>query len=287
MLLNYVPALIWAKRLDEADAAAARLGSTEPTAPWAAAVTSWFHGLVCEARGDRPGALAHLTSALTSDLELPLYRAHLLADHARLARLLGRADADGSLRQAEAIYEQLGAMPYLERVRAIRSTPANPVGLAAGSLAGGVALTEREQDVLTLLVSGMSYAPNLARAVHYPEHRRLSPRQHLRQGRGDLAACAQRDGSPEPAAVRHQPACDLIGPLPVIFIKCAVADRLSMLATTGALVDEPNRYAWIPTAPGDCKVALESVTLICAVAVAGSAVPVAQTLPLIDVVPNH
>lgn len=161
VLLNYAPALIWAKRLDEAEAAATRLAAMEPTAAWAAAVASWFRGLVAEARGDGPGALSRLKTALAGDLELPLYRAHLLADHARLARLLGRAEADRSLAQAEAIYSQLGAVPYLSRVQAIRSTPTGPMRPAAttaGSLPGGVTLTEREQDVLTLLVNGMSYA---------------------------------------------------------------------------------------------------------------------------------
>jgi DNA-binding CsgD family transcriptional regulator len=138
-----------------AEQAAGRFTQVDLLAPWAGAASSWFRGLVCEARGDGAGALTHLSAAVAADLDLPLYRAHLLADHARLAHLLSRPNADSSLRQAEEIYDRLGALPYLQRVRAIRSAPVDgPVP----TLAGGVSLTEREQDVLTLLVTGMSYA---------------------------------------------------------------------------------------------------------------------------------
>ncbi len=157
MLLNYVPALIWAGRLDEADAGTARLMQIHPTAPWASAVSCWYRGLSCEARGDRSGALTHVLAALDADLDLPLYRAHLLACHARLAGSLGRPGADDSLSQAEAIYARLGASPYLQPARALRSAPAE-TAKPAETLPGGAELTEREQDVLTLLMAGMSYA---------------------------------------------------------------------------------------------------------------------------------
>lgn len=155
LLLTYIPALIWAKRLDEAHAAIGRLTRAEPAADWAPAVASWFRGLIHEARGEGPQALTALTAAVAMDLDLPLYRAHLLADHARLARLLGQhREAGDSLRQAESIYDRLGAAPFVERIRVILSEPAPPVQ----ALAGGVVLTDREHDVLTLLLSGMSYA---------------------------------------------------------------------------------------------------------------------------------
>ncbi len=157
LLLNYVPALLWAKRVDDADAAVARLAQIVPAAPWTPAAVSWFRGLIAEARGNGRAALTHLTSALAADFDLPFYRAHLLTDHARLAFLLGSPAADVSLRRAEEIYDELGAVPYRERIRAIRSESAAPTA-PAPTLAGGVALTEREQDVLTLLVTGMSYA---------------------------------------------------------------------------------------------------------------------------------
>ncbi len=44
VLLNYLPALIWAKRLDEADAAAGQFSHEELLAPWAGAASSWFRG---------------------------------------------------------------------------------------------------------------------------------------------------------------------------------------------------------------------------------------------------
>ncbi len=154
VLLNYVPALVWAGRLDEADLAASRLLAIKPSAPWFGTVAQWYAGLIWRARGDRPRALAELTAAVQGPLGMPLYRAHLLADHGTLARTMGRPDAATSLRQAEDIYTRLRALPYLERVRAL------PVEETAApeSLPGGVTLTDREHDVLVLLMSGMSYA---------------------------------------------------------------------------------------------------------------------------------
>ena len=154
VLLNYVPALVAAGRLAEAEAATVRLGQVEPAASWAAAVGHWYRGLILAARGNPTQALTELDRALAGELDLPLYRAHLLVDHAELAGRVGRAQPQTSLRRAEEIYDRLGAVPYLRRVRARLSTAATPVE----RLPGGVTLTEREQDVLTLLVAGMSYA---------------------------------------------------------------------------------------------------------------------------------
>ncbi len=155
LMLIYVPALVWAGRLNEADIQTARLETLRPAAPWAGAVGSWFRGLVCEARGDATAALEHLDAAVSADLELPLYLAHALVDRARVAAALGLA-RDESLRQADEIYARLGAAPYLERLRTMRTDPAVPPSISA--LPGGVTLTERENDVLTLLLTGMSYA---------------------------------------------------------------------------------------------------------------------------------
>jgi DNA-binding CsgD family transcriptional regulator len=150
-LLNYIPALLWAGRLDDAAAAVSFLAHIKPAAPWSSTVAHWYGGLVRAARGDVRAAFDELGSALAGPLGLPLYRAHLLLDHAELARRLDRPGAESSLRQAQEIYDRLGAAPYLERVHRLLATPVE-------RLPGGVALTEREHDVLTLIVAGMSYA---------------------------------------------------------------------------------------------------------------------------------
>jgi DNA-binding NarL/FixJ family response regulator len=78
-----------------------------------------------------------------------------LVDHARIAHVLGDpASAGDSLAKATEIYTQLGAPAYVDRIDLARQ--------ASGRIAPGrnpvVMLTEWEQDVLTLIASGMSYA---------------------------------------------------------------------------------------------------------------------------------
>jgi DNA-binding CsgD family transcriptional regulator len=84
---------------------------------------------------------------------IPLYCAHVHADHARIAHLVQGADsARRSLDVATGIYRSLEAHSYLNRVLAVgrRPTVAPP--------AARIQLSDRERDVLALVVSGMSYA---------------------------------------------------------------------------------------------------------------------------------
>jgi len=86
----------------------------------------------------------------------------MLADHAR--RPGPGRDGEESLHRAEEIYRRLGAAPYLARLAAVPPPGSPPPPRAAAEarrpspLPPAFAVTDREQDVLTLLLSGMSYA---------------------------------------------------------------------------------------------------------------------------------
>lgn len=153
-LLHAAMAAVWAGEPREADACIAGLTSANRPASWVADAAHWLRGLVAEARGVPAVALQHLDRAIdSSDLGLPFYQGHMLVDHARLAARLGRRTAaDGSLARAESIYRRLGAAAYLDKVTDLRGGPAVPQQPWAGP-----GLTDREQDVLTLVVAGLSY----------------------------------------------------------------------------------------------------------------------------------
>jgi len=125
-------------------------------APWIPAVAHWVRGLVAEQRGHDHLALTHLAAA-TSDStnDLPFYRAHMLTDHARVALASGEpAVADHCRGQALDLYTRLGAEGYADRVgTAHQASQPRPKGALQH-----LGLTEREQDVLSLLASGLSYA---------------------------------------------------------------------------------------------------------------------------------
>jgi DNA-binding CsgD family transcriptional regulator len=148
---------VWAGRTDLAVSCARRLAVTSPAPSWAAPVAGWIEGLAARQAGDHARALAMIrASAGDPGLNMPLYRAHMLADHARLARAAGdTAAARDSLARAERIYARLGAVPYIERARvALDSTSGPPARPAPPA----IRLTDRERDVLGLVTQGMSYA---------------------------------------------------------------------------------------------------------------------------------
>jgi DNA-binding CsgD family transcriptional regulator len=168
-----VQARIWNRDLAGAQAGVDELAALPRQPTWNPAAVHWLRGLLHEARGEHRQALAELGAASRANAsELPLYQAHMLADHARLAGP-GR-DGEESLRRAEQIYRQLGATPYLARLATATETgpaprastqPASTVPPASAvpasrpdPLPPAFAVTEREHDVLTLLLNGMSYA---------------------------------------------------------------------------------------------------------------------------------
>ena len=151
-------AALWAEEQADADACLRLLTtSCDPGAPWVPAMAGWVRGLAAESGGDLREALDEIARAGRDPAnDLPLYRAHMLLDQARLAAALGDRDqAQRAREQAAGLYQRLGATAYAARASA-ELVPAHP-GATTG-LPNTLGLTEREQDVLTLLASGMSYA---------------------------------------------------------------------------------------------------------------------------------
>ncbi len=164
LLLHLGQGFVWAGELDAADDVVRQLARVRPCARWIPAVRYWLAGLVAAARGDRREAAARYARARAAPgLDLPLYRAHLLADSARLADAHDPPAAAAFRQQAEDVYRRLGARPYVERMgseHAARTVEAGRTA-TAGRPTGPVLsapLTERERDVLSLVVSGLSYA---------------------------------------------------------------------------------------------------------------------------------
>jgi DNA-binding CsgD family transcriptional regulator len=145
-------AAVWAGALEDVFVCAEALDTAVAWAEWLGGIAEWLRGLASEAAGDGRTALVHLRAATVADLSsIPLYAAHVQADHARVAHLMGDgATAARSLDLAAATYERLGATPYLDRVAALRSTE-------SAAKPNTLNLSDREHDVLTLLTAGMSY----------------------------------------------------------------------------------------------------------------------------------
>jgi DNA-binding CsgD family transcriptional regulator len=149
-LAHVALAAIWAHELDRARELI-RASEQGPMPPdWLPWVNAWLEGLIAEAEGDQPRAVRLFERAIgTFTDDLPLYRAHVVADRARLAEFDG--DRDGHARftdDARSLYRMLGALPYVER-------------LSSDSLASVnifAPLSSRERDVATLLVSGLTSA---------------------------------------------------------------------------------------------------------------------------------
>jgi DNA-binding CsgD family transcriptional regulator len=150
-------AACWAEEFEDAETLVLLMTTTcSSGAPWIPAMANWVRGLVAEQRGHDRLALNHLASA-TSDStnDLPFYRAHMLTDHARLALAAEEpALADQCRGQALDLYTRLGAEGYADRVGiAHQASQPRPKGVLHH-----LGLTDREQDVLSLLASGLSYA---------------------------------------------------------------------------------------------------------------------------------
>jgi DNA-binding CsgD family transcriptional regulator len=115
------------------------------------AFIAWLEGLMARAAHDDPRAEVLLARAAADDRnELPLYRAHMWADHA--AAVLRADPARSAQEQARALaaYRRLGATAYVERLEAARPLEPDPGAFLPR-------LTDRERDVLALLVQGLSY----------------------------------------------------------------------------------------------------------------------------------
>jgi DNA-binding CsgD family transcriptional regulator len=147
-------AAVWSGDFDGATICAGELADL-PVVSWARAASEWLHGLLAEAQGQGRRALSYLQAATTdASNDLPLYRAHMLVDYARLAHLLNdHSGAAQSLHSANVIYRSLGASPYVHKVEKLLTV----TDIVSEERIVTVELTEREHDVLTLVVAGMSY----------------------------------------------------------------------------------------------------------------------------------
>lgn len=145
-------AYVWAGELDKAEALIAELEVSALSPGWAPAVRSWSHGVIAQARGNLPDALAFFNDAEAGWPDtMPLFRAHLHLDRARVAERLGdSASAAESRRIAMGIYEKAGAAGYLALLGGSHGASAANASLAM--------LSDRERDVVALLSSGLSYA---------------------------------------------------------------------------------------------------------------------------------
>jgi DNA-binding CsgD family transcriptional regulator len=155
--LHMAIAALWAGEPGRAEQFIGRCEQQPRPPGWMAWVPAWLRGLIAEAAGQPGDARALLGAAISRfSSDLPLYRAHVLADHARIARLQGDGDAAGrSLADAARLYRGLGAVPYLER-SASRGEPEEQTAGPAPDIMS--VLSDRERDVATLVVAGLSYA---------------------------------------------------------------------------------------------------------------------------------
>jgi DNA-binding CsgD family transcriptional regulator len=151
--LHLALAALWSGETAFAEFCASSMDAEQPRAAWIPGAVSWLRGKIAAERGAFEAAAVHFGSATTLVADnLPLYHAHLLVDSADVARRLGRNDsAGGQLAAARAIYERLGASTYLEALAAVAAPNTRPTAVK-------FRVSEREQDVLTLVVAGMSYA---------------------------------------------------------------------------------------------------------------------------------
>jgi hypothetical protein len=118
-------AAIWAGDLDRAGKLT-RQGERQPHPPrWTGWVSAWVQGLAAETAGAVEQARVHLNAAVAGFTDdLPLYRAHVLADHARVAvRQHDESAARRSLDAAGQLYRVLGAVPYLARLNETADPP--------------------------------------------------------------------------------------------------------------------------------------------------------------------
>ena len=154
-LMHLAQATIWGGDLDQARWAVGLLRTQTRPPDFADAVAAWLDALIAEAAGDLSRAVTGLRQAVgdSSSSVMPFYRAHMLIDHARLSALTGRdADAQRSRAAALSIYAGLGAQSYLHRESQIESRATVPMAASA------YGLSEREKEVLRLVVLGFSYA---------------------------------------------------------------------------------------------------------------------------------
>jgi len=155
VLIHLALAAVWAGDLLRAEEYDHLMVAARPYQHENAWTQTWLRGLADERAGDLESARNHLTAAVAvPGAGLPLYRAHALADLARVTMACGDEGAGTDLRdRALEKYRTLGAVPYVDKISAggARHASADSVGVLAS-------LTPRERDIATLAAGGLSYA---------------------------------------------------------------------------------------------------------------------------------
>ncbi|WP_211715164.1 LuxR family transcriptional regulator [Nocardiopsis sp. MG754419] len=153
--LHMAQAALWAGEDDLAEEHVRAVEGGVPRPDWLDWVPDWLRGLVAWSEGRPDTAHRLMTRAAAVDsFDLPLYRAHLLADLARLtATEAGPGAAEAIRGRALRAYRRIGATPYVERLEAPASGSVRPPVPDVFA-----PLSDRERAVAALVVRGMSYA---------------------------------------------------------------------------------------------------------------------------------
>lgn len=142
---------LWAGELDDVEPHLVTIENDLIVPAWSRWSRPWLSGLRSERAGRLEEARRFLdvaVAAFTSDL--PLYRAHVYADLARVSALTKDPDAAmGFADRSRRLYAALGATAYL--AGAPEAAPASDTDPLS-------ALSDREREVAGLLLSGFSYA---------------------------------------------------------------------------------------------------------------------------------
>jgi DNA-binding CsgD family transcriptional regulator len=151
---DWIEALIGAGRLDEAEANLEffEQRGDDLDRPWILSTGARCRGLLCASRNDLPAGLAALERALVEHerLPMPFERGRtLLALGQVQRRAKRRREARETLQQALAIFEELGARLWAERVRA-------ELARIGGRVPSGGGLTPTERRVAELVAEGRS-----------------------------------------------------------------------------------------------------------------------------------
>jgi DNA-binding CsgD family transcriptional regulator len=148
--------LIGSGQTGPAAAVLAQLRAGSGQAGYLQSTLAWLDGWLAEQRGDPEEALRiYPRGEDTADSPSPVYSARLLLAHGRLLRRTGnRKDAVERLRQANDLYQTLGAAPFIARTEeemAACELPGSPADKQSF-----LALTSRETEVAQLAGKGLS-----------------------------------------------------------------------------------------------------------------------------------
>lgn len=146
----------WTDQLQLAEQIAERLDAWQDRLSWLGGAAAWIRGLVAERADDQERARHWLTAALGTGLlaSLPLHEALVTDDLARVETALDRATAARTRQQAAERFLSLG-LPCPDKADQETSGPASVLDV----------LSDRERDVVGLLVEGMSSA-QIARELY-------------------------------------------------------------------------------------------------------------------------